>query len=149
MMTPRTRILKDNACGPSKHDGCSQACDLFIIFRVDIREHGILPLPFHGCQHKLAIRCSKLSLTFGICSGRSTSFVIVFSPINGHSSSTVFFICSQRSASCLIKRIKPYLTTRTRYAPCSTFFVKLPLASTVTVLPLREASAICGGRCVR
>ena len=131
--------------GTSKFDRCGQACDLYMIFGVDICRHGIMALRVCCGQHKLAAPRNKLPLTGGISFGRSTSFVIVFSPINGHSSSTALFICSQRSACWLIKRIKPYLTTRTTYAPCSTSSVKLPLALMVSVLPLREALAIQGG----
>lgn len=131
--------------GPSKLDRCGQACDFVMIFSVDICKHGVMTLQVHCDQPKLAALRSELSLTGGISFGRSTSLVMVFSPINGHSSSTAFFICSQRSACWLIKRIKPYLTTRTRYAPSSTFSVKLPLASMVSVLPLRKTLALQDG----
>lgn len=66
---------------------------------------------------------------------------MVFSPNRGHSSSTAFFICSQRLALWLIRRINPYLTDRLMYAPSWTSSVKLPLASIVSVLPLGRASA--------
>lgn len=137
MMNPRRQIIEHDAARPSKLDWCGQACDLVTILGVDICKHGVVALQVRCDQHKLAALRSKLSLTGGISFGRSTSFVMVFSPINGHSSSTAFFICSQRSAFWLIRRIKPYLTVRRRYAPSSTFSVKLPLALMVSFLPLR------------
>jgi hypothetical protein len=99
-------------------------------------------LPWNSRQIDwLMVHPQDVRLTGGISFGRSTSFVTTFSPLRGHSSS-MLFICSQRSVFWLIKRIRPYLTCRLTYASCKISCVKFPLALMLSVSPLRDVLAL-------
>ena len=85
---------------------------------------------------------STVYLPGGICFGKSTSFVNVVSPFSrGHFRST-FLTCSQRSASWLMRVIRPYLTWMWTLAPGSTRSWRVPIAVIVRVVPLKSYKSV-------
>src|SRR3569833_623741 len=76
-------------------------------------------------------------LTGGICSGSSTVMTMERMPFSmGHSRAT-FLICSHRSALVEMRRIRPYLTVSSMYAPSSMVSFTVPTALMTSSFPLQ------------
>ena len=130
----------------------SKACNLVPVLSEHISENGIASLSsVSQCLHSIALHNNhspsstvglNIERTGGISFGSSTSLVNFSSPLSsGHLRSTCP-TCSHKSASWLMRVIRPYFTWRWTFAPSSTFSVKLPLAEMLRVLPLSLTACI-------
>jgi hypothetical protein len=76
--------------------------------------------------------------TGGISLGKSTSLLMLISPLSSGHSRSALPIVSQPSACWLIRVINPYFTWRCILKPSSTLSLKLPLALMVSFSPLQS-----------
>ena len=108
--------------------------DLLLINSVDIGKDSVFSMRL--TQGQLISQESVMSIVHTTCLGMSTSFFSVNTPSFKGQAISIWGRLSQRSASCLIRVIKPYLTWRKTVAPGSMSFAKVPFAEIVSFSPL-------------
>src|ERR1700761_9053308 len=98
--------------------GC-ETCYRFVVYSVSVSEDRVGTLS-NIVSYDQFVRNSDLNErllksihTGGISFGKSTSFLIVKSPLSSGQESSTFLTCSQRSTVCFTSVMRPYLTWRT------------------------------------